>query len=111
MNYKYSFNRDHLIRFCIMNEIYNQMKYQLIVLTLSYLSVCISCNTPNENSNVVVTDSAIGKVELYDSSASDIININAVVEVIGRNYKWCEGPVWVASKQMLLFSAVRENQI
>ncbi len=87
------------------------MKNQLIVFTLSYLLVCISCNTPTEPSKVVVTDSAFGKVELYDSSAANIINTNAVVEVIGRNYKWCEGPVWVPSKQMLLFSAVRENTI
>ena len=87
------------------------MKNQLIVFTLSYLSFCISCNAPNENSSAAVTDSTFGKVELYDSSASDIINTNAVVEVIGRNYKWCEGPVWVPSKQMLLFSAVRENTI
>ncbi len=87
------------------------MKNHLIVFTLSYLAVCISCNTTTEPSKVVVTDSAFGKVELYDSSASDIINSNAVVEVIGRNYKWCEGPVWVPSKQMLLFSAVRENTI
>src|SRR5580704_4259862 len=87
------------------------MKNKLIVFTLSYLSVCPSCNTPNETSNATVTDSVVGKVELYDSSLSGIINTNAEVEIIGRNYKWCEGPVWVPSKQMLLFSAVRENKI
>ncbi len=87
------------------------MKNQLLFLILSYLSFCSSCKNPKENSNTVATDSTIGKVELYDSSASDIINTNAIVEVIGRNYKWCEGPVWVPAKQMLLFSAVRENTI
>ncbi len=87
------------------------MKNQIIVFALSYLSFFSSCDSPSENSNAVIPDNAIGKVELYDSSATDIINTNAVVEVIGRNYKWCEGPVWVPSKQMLLFSAVRENTI
>jgi len=53
----------------------------------------------------------IGKIELYDSSAATLIDTNAVIEVIGRHYKWCEGPVWVPAQSMLLFSAVRENTI
>ena len=56
-------------------------------------------------------NSAIGKVELYDSSASAIIDPNSTIQVIGHHYKWSEGPVWVASRHMLLFSAVRENTI
>jgi gluconolactonase len=55
--------------------------------------------------------SAIGKVELYDAGASRFIDSNAVVEVIGRGYKWSEGPVWVPAKKELLFSAVKENRI
>lgn len=31
--------------------------------------------------------------------------------MIGRHYKWSEGPVWVPAKHVLLFSAVRENRI
>ena len=56
-------------------------------------------------------NSAIGKVELYDSSAAAIVDTNAAIQVIGRHYKWAEGPVWVPAGQMLLFSAVRENTI
>lgn len=56
-------------------------------------------------------DSAIGKVEIYDSRATNIIDSNAVIEVIGKNYKWSEGPVWMPAQQMLLFSAVKENKI
>ncbi|HEY4286973.1 MAG TPA: SMP-30/gluconolactonase/LRE family protein [Puia sp.] len=55
--------------------------------------------------------SAVGKIELYDSSASRFIDSNAKIEIIGRNYKWSEGPVWVPGKKMLLFSAVLENRI
>jgi len=54
---------------------------------------------------------SIAKIELYETSAAGIIDSNAVVEVIGRHYKWSEGPIWVPSKRMLLFSAVRENTI
>ncbi len=75
------------------------------------ISICSSCNTPNEKSNTVAVDSTLGKVELYDGADSAIINTNAVIERIGKNYKWSEGPVWVPSQKMLLFSAVRENKI
>ncbi len=70
-----------------------------------------SCATPDKKTNTVSTDSTVGKVEIYDSSALNGINEHAVVEIIGRNYKWSEGPVWIPAKQMLLFSAVLENKI
>jgi gluconolactonase len=69
-----------------------------------------ACHAPAGSSSAA-GDSIVGKVELYDSSAGGVIDSNAVVEVIGRHYKWSEGPIWVPSKQMLLFSAVRENTI
>ena len=56
-------------------------------------------------------DSIIGKVEWYDSSAANIIDSNASIEVIGKGYNWSEGPVWVESNKILLFSDVPENKI
>jgi gluconolactonase len=70
-----------------------------------------SCSNVNEKTNVADVDSSFGKVELFEGADSNIINIHAVVERIGKNYKWCEGPVWVPAQKMLLFSAVRENKI
>lgn len=87
------------------------MKKILLTIPLCYLAAGYGCNTPQEQSKVLLKDSAIGKIELYDSSAAGIIDSTAVIEVIGKNYKWSEGPVWVPAKQMLLFSAVRENKI
>jgi gluconolactonase len=84
---------------------------KLHIFIIFCISVCSSCNTPNEKSNTVAIDSTLGKVELYEGADSAIINIHAVVERIGKNYKWSEGPVWVPSQKMLLFSAVRENKI
>ncbi|HXB45514.1 MAG TPA: SMP-30/gluconolactonase/LRE family protein, partial [Puia sp.] len=86
------------------------MKYELSTIAICYLISCIGCNTQNNQTTSAAKDSAIGKVEIYDRSA-DIIDSNATIEIIGRNYKWSEGPVWVKAKQMLLFSAVRENRI
>jgi hypothetical protein len=39
--------------------------------------------------------SVIGRIEIYDPSAVSIVDSNAAIEVLGRNYKWTEGPVWV----------------
>jgi gluconolactonase len=87
------------------------MKNSLSAVFIAWLAVCSSCTTPNERPKPVGQDSTIGKVEIYDSSAIDIIDSNAVITVIGKNYKWAEGPVWVPARQMLLFSAVKENKI
>ena len=89
------------------------MKNILFLVSLYCLAVSCGCNTPQEKDKIGVKDStiAVGKIELYDSSAADIIDSNAVIEIIGRNYKWSEGPVWVPAKKMLLFSAVLENKI
>jgi gluconolactonase len=69
----------------------------------------LGCAVPEQKTKTVTTDNAAGRVEIYDSSALNGIRNNAPVEIIGRNYKWSEGPVWIPAKQMLLFSAVREN--
>lgn len=87
------------------------MKNSLFAAAICWLAIGSGCNNGSESTKVSGKDSVIGKVELYDSSAVGIIDNNAVIGVIGRHYKWSEGPVWVPAKQMLLFSAVRENKI
>jgi len=76
----------------------------------SSLLAAIGCSTPGQKP-AAATDTLIGKVELYDPSAATLIDSNARVEVIGKNYKWSEGPVWVPSRQMLLFSDVLRNAV
>ncbi|HEY4209410.1 MAG TPA: SMP-30/gluconolactonase/LRE family protein [Puia sp.] len=56
-------------------------------------------------------DTLVGRVELFDPSAASLIDSNARVEVIGKNYKWSEGPVWVPSLHALLFSDVLQNTV
>ena len=86
------------------------MKNILIVAGIYYIIITVSCN-PQSKETTTSKNNAIGKIELYDNSAANLIDSNAVIEIIGRGYKWSEGPVWVAAKQMLLFSDVRENKI
>jgi gluconolactonase len=74
---------------------------------------CCSCNAKNEEDKTpptVITYNT-GKVEIYDATAASIIDSNASIEIISKNFNWSEGPLWIASKKMLLFSDVPENKI
>ncbi len=85
------------------------MRILFVLIAASCFLVFSSCNTPAESPSA--GPDSVGKVELYDPSAATFIDSNAAIEVIGHHYKWSEGPIWVPSKKMLLFSAVRENTI
>ena len=86
------------------------MRSVKLTIALYYTIVCCSCNIENKDATTT-KDNDVGKIEIFDQSAANIIDSNALIEIIGKNYKWSEGPVWVAAKQMLLFSDVRENKI
>jgi len=85
-----------------------------IIFTLAIAFSFCSCG---ENKNQVkqqtasVKDSVAGKIEIYDPAALNFIDSNAAIEIIAKGFIWCEGPVWVTNKQMLLFSDVPENKI
>jgi gluconolactonase len=51
----------------------------------------------------------IGSVERIDPALDAILSPDAKIEVIAEGYNWSEGPVWVASQNMLLYSDVPEN--
>ena len=52
-----------------------------------------------------------GYIERYDSAINTIIDNKARVEIIADGFDWSEGPVWVQSRQALLFSDVPQNII
>jgi gluconolactonase len=90
------------------------MKKIPVIAVLIYASIAANCGSENnktEETKTLSKDSAVGKVELYNKNAFNLIDTNTAIEVIGKNYTWSEGPVWVADKQMLLFSDVPENKI
>src|SRR5690348_16647782 len=84
-------------------DIMNVSKPICILAAVCYIIMGSGCTSPGHVGP--------GRVELYDPSAASLIDSNAVIEIIGRNYKWSEGPVWVAGKQMLLFSDVIQNTV
>jgi gluconolactonase len=51
----------------------------------------------------------VGTIERLDPALDAIIGTDAKAEVIAEGYDWSEGPVWVESQKMLLFSDVPKN--
>ena len=52
-----------------------------------------------------------GTIEQLDPALADIISPDATVELLGQGYDWSEGPLWVESEKMLLFTDVPKNVI
>ena len=78
------------------------MKYLLPAFALLFITGCATTDKKT-------TMKAIGTVERLDSAVNDIIGRNPVIEILGEGYTWSEGPVWVESEKMLLFSDVPNN--
>lgn len=74
------------------------------LLLLLILVIVISCSKKQETSITVSVD----RIDpLLDSVLSNEISI----QVIGNTFEWSEGPLWVESEKMLLFSDVPTNTI
>lgn len=76
------------------------MKFQYFFLFL----ICLcTCNKPKEK--------AIATFERIDPAFDNIVSKDASIDIIAEGYEWSEGPVWVGSQNMLLFSDVPKNTI
>jgi gluconolactonase len=71
---------------------------------VSILTITISCKVTSE----VKT---IGSIERLDPSLDALVDQDAKLEILAEGYEWSEGPVWVESQKMLLFSDVPKNTI
>jgi gluconolactonase len=81
-------------------------------LTVS-LFLCIACNNASTNTQAPRTTNfeKIGTVEKLDPALDNIIAPDAKAEIIASGFDWTEGPLWVASHNMLLFSDVPRDTI
>jgi gluconolactonase len=67
-------------------------------------AVIISCKVTTEMQTV-------GSIEQIDPALEAIVKKDAKIEILAEGYEWSEGPVWIESKKMLLFSDVPKNTI
>lgn len=75
----------------------------------------VSCNTPKNEKTQMNTNNksfkVIGEIIKLDPRLDKVINTDAKIEVIAEGYKWSEGPLWIESEQMLIWSDVPENTL
>jgi gluconolactonase len=71
---------------------------------LPLLLIAAACSTTRETKTVA-------SIERLDPALDNIIAEDANVEIIARGFDWSEGPVWVESENMLLFSDVPQNVV
>lgn len=53
----------------------------------------------------------LGSIERIDPALDSIITTTDSPEIIAEGYEWSEGPVWVESQNMLLYSDVPKNTV
>jgi len=80
---------------------HTSMRPLLFIITVSGL--LYGCTSPEKKS--------IGSIERIDPALDQIISSTATIEIIAEGYEWSEGPLWVESHNMLLFSDVPRNTI
>ena len=57
----------------------------------------------------LATAETVGAVTRFDDAFDEVIDLKSGIEVLGRGYKWAEGPVWVKQHGYLLFNDVPSN--
>lgn len=83
---------------------------------MTCLNTCIktilfACTmTANAYSQSAQPDS-IGWIEQVDPALQSLVKKDARIQVIADGFDWSEGPLWIESKKMLLFSDVPQNII
>jgi gluconolactonase len=77
------------------------MKHFAPVILLVLIAACKTA----ENKTV----DTIGSIERLDSAINKIVGKAPEFEILGEGYKWSEGPVWIPTENMLLFSDVPNN--
>ncbi|MEZ4887219.1 MAG: SMP-30/gluconolactonase/LRE family protein [Chitinophagales bacterium] len=57
------------------------------------------------------TYKTIGELQSLDPRFAEIVKADAKIEVLAEGYEWSEGPLWLESEQMLIWSDVPKNTI
>lgn len=76
------------------------MRLTYFIILLAFLA---ACNKPEEKS--------IGTFERLDPAFDNIVSAEASIDIIGEGYEWSEGPLWIPSQNILLFSDVPKNTV
>jgi len=79
------------------------------IILFYFIAVLLSCN--QEDKKTERSYKKTGSIERLDPLLDSIIDAGATPEIIAEGFEWSEGPVWVESQKMLLFSDVPRDTI
>jgi gluconolactonase len=71
---------------------------------IALLLLAFSCKVAEQTNT-------LGSIERLDAALDNIVDPSASLEILSDGYDWSEGPVWVESEKMLLFSDVPMNTV
>jgi gluconolactonase len=81
-------------------------KYLVIYPVLAVVILFTGCKTKSSEKEITTVS-----VEVLDPAIAEVFDTLSPIEVLGEGFTWSEGPLWVESMQMLLFTDVPENKI
>lgn len=82
------------------------------IMPLAFLLVISACQSGKKAQDTEqVAGQTMGTVEQLDEELEQVIDAEALPEVLGEGYVWTEGPVWVEEHELLLFSDIPPNRI
>jgi len=65
----------------------------------------------NNSNEPGIKTKSIGSIDRMDASLDALINTGVSIEIIADGHDWTEGPVWIESEKMLLYSDIPPNKI
>jgi gluconolactonase len=74
------------------------------------IAIC-SCNNGKKNEPMTEKYKTTGNIERINAALDAIIDTSAKAEIIAEGMDWSEGPLWVESHKMLLFSDVPRDTV
>jgi gluconolactonase len=87
------------------------MKKHFLFLTLIYCIACQNNPTKQVAADAKPSYATIGTLEKIDPALDSIISPRAKAEIIAQGFDWCEGPLWIANRNMLLISDVPRDTV
>jgi gluconolactonase len=85
--------------------------YIKTIFGLVFSVTVLSCNSNQQDDQKEIKFKTMGSIERLDAAFDNIISKEAKIEIIADGFEWSEGPLWVETHQMLLFSDVPTNTI
>lgn len=92
------------------------LKLGVIPMFLLYFTSCqqsakqeIASETAEASTSNTVEYEVTGSLESLDPIFNSLVAEDAKIEILASGFNWSEGPVWLESENMLLFSDVPEN--